>query len=186
MSNYGRNFEFRASPHRNQRAARYVLETQLPIGVPVVVTGDADAQGRLPVDLAPSGSAIPTAGQGGIVVYEHAPVAFSGYDTAITTYSDIDFAPANQSVQVVYGDDVKVAFTNTETSTFYTRTNYPKARVMVDGIGASSLAVGDLLMPGDGNDTDGYWTFTSDPTKGWLTVTFVDASTGEVEAQLNF
>lgn len=192
MSNYGRNFEFRASPHRNQRAGRYVLDegSNLPIGVPVVVPALAteDSMKRLPVELATGATDIPKAGLGGILVYEHAPDWAAGYDTGgFTTFSDIDYAPDGKSVQVVYGDDVKVAYRNTFASDFYTRSNYPKARIMVAGVGpTNTVSVGDFLTPGVGTDADGYWAVTVNVAEAWLTVLSVNGSTGEVEAQLNF
>ena len=43
MSSYGRNFEFRVPPVHGERGGRYVLDSEsddLPIGVPLVATGD--------------------------------------------------------------------------------------------------------------------------------------------------
>ena len=70
---YGRNFSFRVSPKGGQRAGRYFLDgsTDLPIGAPVVLSGDKDAVGRLGVQLATGAQAKPVPGKGGILVYEH-------------------------------------------------------------------------------------------------------------------
>jgi hypothetical protein len=185
--NYGRNFEFRASPHRNQRAGRYYLDdTPRPIGAPVVVPSGAtaDFMGRLPLELATGATDKPVNGLGGILVYEHAPVAFAGSDPAITTASDIDLAPAGKSCQLVSGDDVKVAFKNTAEGDFFIRADYPKARVMVDDV--AGLAPGDFLTPGAGTDSGGYWEVTTEAAEAWLIVLTVNDSTGEVEAQVNF
>jgi len=95
--------------------------------------------------------------------------------------------PAGEAVQVVNGEDVKVAFKNTTATSFLTRSNYPTARVMVAGLGATpTVAVGDYLTPGTGNNTAGYWAETATEANAWLVVTAVNASTGEVEARLNF
>lgn len=186
-----RNFEFRASPVGAQRGARFVLggTTDLPIGSPVVVDKSIapDAMGRLTVKLATQASDAPTSGMGGILVYEYAPVAYRGKDPVLTTFSDLDTVPVGSSVQVVSGDSVIVAFTNTADSTFINRAHYPKARIMVAGLGATpTVAVGDKLTSGAGADGTGYWEETSTSSKEWLTVTLVDAANGLVEAQFRF
>jgi hypothetical protein len=58
---------------------------------------------------------------------------------------------------------------------------------MVAGLGATpTVAVGDYLTPGTGNGTAGYWAETATEANAWLIVTAVNASTGEVEARVNF
>lgn len=185
---YGRNFSFRSTPEGGNRAGRYYLDgsTNLPIGVPVVLSGEADAStGRLGVELATGAQAKPAPGKGGVLVYEH--IQHIGLDPFLYTYSDYDTVPAGEAVQVVNGDSVKVAFKNTTATSFLTRSNYPTARVMVAGLGATpTVAVGDFLTPGTGNDTAGYWAETATEANAWLVVTAVNASTGEVEARVNF
>jgi len=183
---YGRNFAFRSTPKGAERAGRYFLDdSSRPIGVPVVLSGDSDAVGRLGVELATGAQDKPTPGTGGILVYEH--IQYIGVDPGLTTYSDLDTVPANAPVQVINGVNVKVAFTNTTDDTFLTRTDYPTPRVMVAGAGVSAtVAVGNFLTPGTGNDDDGYWAETSDADEAWLVVTFIDSDTGLVEARLNF
>lgn len=186
-----RNFQFRVSPLDGERGSRFVLDTAsdaLPQGVPVVTTGDVDAVGRAVVELATDAGGNldkPNPGQGGILIYEQ--FRYDGTDTAITTYSDMDTVPAGRGVQVVTGANrVKVAYKTTDGTSFYNRADYPTARVMVAGAGASpTVAVGDYLTPGTGDDTDGYWKETSDAAEAWLVVTSVD-SNGWVEAVLNF
>lgn len=191
MSTYGRNFHFRVPPHGAQRSGRFYLDnggSDLVIGAPVVVdtVGDENDLGLLPVDKAAADADRPVPGMGGILVYEYGPAAFAGDDALLTTYSDKDTAPAGKAVQVVNGTDVKVVFVNTEDRTFLNTRDY-KGRVMVAGIGATpTLAVGDYLTPGTGNDTDGYWKATSTPGDEWLVVTKVDLDRGEVEARLLF
>lgn len=184
---YGRNFEFRSHPKGAERAGRYYLDSpvNIPIGAPVKLSGKTDAVGRLGVELATGAQAKPTPGTGGIAVFEH--IQYIDVDPFLTTYSDMDFVPAGAPLQVVNGTAVKVAYTNTTDTSFLTRTGYPTARVMVSGVSnASSLAVGELLTPGPGNDEDGYWVETGTAANGWLVVTAVDNSTGLVEARLNF
>lgn len=183
---YGRNFEFRSTPQGAQRAGRYFLDSDdaVVIGAPVVLSGASDAVGRLGVELATGAQDKPAPGTGGVLVFEH--IQHIGVDPFLTTYSDFDTAPAGEAVQVINGTEVKVGFKNTTDESFLTRTGYPTARVMVAGIDATSVSVGDYLTPGVGDDTDGYWAETADADKAWLVVTFVNNSTGEVEARLNF
>lgn len=188
---YGRNFYFLATPKGAQRQGRYFLDESVnrPIGVPVTLSGDEDAVGRLGVELAVAANASdklkPAPGTGGILVYEH--IQFRDVDPWTVTYSDFDYAPAGAAVQVVKGPDVKVGLVNTTADTFLTRTGYPAPRVMVAGVAATStVEVGEYLTPGVGNDDDGYWAVTTDADEAWLVVTQVDGSTGLCEAILNF
>lgn len=190
MGSYGRNFEFRVTPQGGQRGARYVLPldaaADFPIGAPVVVADGAepDDMGRLPVDLA-TGAQVPKKGLSGILVFEHAPNAYSGDDPVLTTYSDKGTVPRGRSVQVVAGDRIKVVFRNTEDRTFMTVRDY-EGRVMVAGLGATpTVAVGDYLTPGTGDDTDGYWA-EGTAANGWLVVEHIDTARGEVECRMNF
>lgn len=191
MGSYGRNFDFRVPPVHGQRGGRYILPSaapaDLPIGVPVRVADGAtsDVDGRLPVALA-TGAQAPKKGLSGLLLFEYGPAAFSGFDPALTTYSDMDKAPRGQSVQVIHGDAVKVAFKNTAARVFYGVRNYP-GRIMVAGMGASpTLVPGDMLTPGTGNDAAGYWAETADPLLAWLVIERVDAARQEVEARFAF
>lgn len=188
MSSYGRNFDFRVPPLPEQRGARYITpsDVALPIGVPVKVTATTvDAQGRNPVVLA-TGVTTKRSGTTGILVYEYAPAAFAGTDPNLTTYSDLGSAPLGAACQVVSGKTVKVVLKNTSARSFYGQRTYP-GRIMVSGLGATpTVAVGDLLRPGVGDDTSGYWTETSTEADGWLSVTGVDTTRQEVEARMTF
>lgn len=185
-----RNFVFRKSPLHGQRGARFVLggPTNLTSGVPVLVDGSTDGLGRRTVTLATGDQAKPKPGQGGILVFEN--IEAVGYDPRTVTFSDIDLAVPGDAVQVVTGGSgsVKVAFTNTAASTYLGRANYPKARVMVAGVSQAtpSVAPGDYLTPGVGDDASGYWQETSTAANGWLVVTSVDSTNDIVEAELNF
>lgn len=190
MSSYGRNFEFRTPPIARDRGGRYYLDSATPvaIGAPVKVdvAGDENDLGLLPVQLATGAQAIPASGMGGILVYEYGPWAFAGDDPWLTTYSDKGDAPAGAAVQVVSGKNVKVVLRNTEDFTFLAGRDYDGV-TFVAGLGATpTVAVGDLLTPGTGNGTSGYWAETGTASQGWLVVTKVDTERGEVEARLNF
>lgn len=194
---YGRNFEFRVPPRSGERAGGFYLDsaTDVPIGAPVKVdtagagpsAGADNDMGLAPVVLAVGTQAKPAnGGLGGILVYENGPAAFAGDDELLVTYSDKDTAPAGKNVQVVSGTTVKVVFRNTDDETFLNTRDY-EGRVIVGGLGATStLAVGDYLTPGPGNDTAGYWGETSTAANGWLVVTKVDLDRGEVEARFTF
>lgn len=190
MANYGPHFEFRWSPRHGNRAGRYFTPDAVVIGAPVNLTSPlaTDATGLRSVSLATGAQAKPKPGSGGILVFEYSPWAFRGDDQNLTTYSDKDFAPAGAAVQVVNGEDVKVAYRNTTQDTFLNRTDYPHPRVMVAGLSLATptIRVGEYLTPGTGNDTDGYWAETSNADEAWLIVTYVNGDTGEIEARLNF
>lgn len=186
---YGQNFSFRVPPRADQRKGRFTAPsaTDLPIGVPVVVADGAahDALNSLPVALAAEASA-PKPALSGIALYEWAPAAYAGNDPALTTYSDKDYVPRGKQLQVVSGKGIKVVFRNTSDRTFLHVRDYT-GRTMVAGAGATpTLQVGDMLTPGVGNGTSGYWKETSDATLAWLRVTKVDAARHEVEAELLF
>lgn len=184
-----RHFVFRVSPRHGERSGRFFLDAEsdaLPQGVPVVTTGDADSFGRAEVELATGAMDAPLPGQGGILVYDQ--FRYDGVDPVLNTYSDMDTVPAGKACQVISGDTVKIALKNTSSTSFLTRADYPTARVMVAGVSIATptVAVGDMLTPGTGNDTDGYWAETSTASEAWLIVTSVDAATDTVEARLNF
>lgn len=187
MASYGRNFEFRIPPVHGQRSGRFVIPSDatagIVIGAPVKwITTDDAIDGRLPVELA-TGAQAPTKGTSGILVYELDPgIGLGGVDPLLTTYSDFDTAPVGRAVQVVSGDQqVKVVFRNTEDRTFLNTREYA-GRTMVAG----TPAVGDLLTPGTGNDSAGYWAVNTTATNGWLRVTGVDDDRGEIEAVFVF
>lgn len=202
MASYGRNFDFRIPPDADDRKGRFVLTsaggtiatatgTGVPLGAPVVYDSVTAAPTGFPgannITLA-TGAQAPVVGLSGILVYEHAPAAFAGYDPLLTLYSDLGFAPVGKLVQVVSGaPEVKVLLHNTTLTTFLQTTSYA-ARKMVAGIGQAtpSIVVGDLLTPGTGNDTAGYWAETGTASQGWLKVVAVDNTRAEVEAHILF
>lgn len=181
-----RNFVFRKSPTHGQRGSRFVLggPTNLTSGVPVKVDGSTDGLGRRTVTIATGAQNKPLPGQGGILVFEN----IDSLNTLGETFSDVDLAVPGDAVQVVTGNggSVKVAFTNTASTNSFGRTGYPKARVMVAGVSQAtpSVAPGDYLTPGVGNDASGYWAETSNAAEAWLVVTSVDSTNGIVEAEL--
>lgn len=189
MGTYGRNFDFRIPPESENRAGRFAAPTSgvIPMGAPVVadLTAGTNALGLQIVKLA-TGAQAPVGGISGIAVYEYGPAAFAGDDPALVLYSDKDTVPAGKAVQVVSGPYVKVVFTNTVARVFLGERSYA-GRMMVAGIGATpTLTVGDLLTPGTGNDTAGYWAETAIAADAWMVVTAVDLTRGEVEARMLF
>lgn len=189
MGTYGRNFEFRAPPRGGQRGGRYAVPTTgspIPIGAPLLVTAGASATSlELTVANLTTGASAPKSGICGIAVYEWAPAWQAGSDPYLTTYSDRDTVPLGAAVQLVSGPDVKVVFTNTVASTFLTNRAYT-GRVMVAGFGATpTIAVGDYLTPGTGNDSAGYWA-ESNAANAWLVVTHISTARGEIEARFTF
>lgn len=189
MGTYGRNFEFRAPPTGASRGGRYSVPTTgnvIPIGAPIKVTAGAAATslGMAPCTLATTAQ-VPHPGICGILVYEWGPAAFAGNDPELTTYSDKDYAPLGAAVQLVSDPEVKVVFKNTVASTFLTNRVYA-GRIMVAGFGATpTVAVGDFLSPGVGDDTSGYWAESS-ATNAWLVVVGVDTVRSEVECRFAF
>lgn len=185
---YGRNFDFRVPPHSGQRAGRYSNgATAIAIGAPVKATGAEDSLGRLVVALA-TGAQAPIVGIHGVAVFEYkGSEGWAGDDPFLTTYSDKDTVPANAGVQVVSGDAVKVVFKNTAARTFLHTRAYA-GRKMVAGIGQATptVAVGDYLTPGTGDDTSGYWAETASASNAWMVVTKIDNARAEVEARLLF
>lgn len=189
MSNYGRNLEFRIAPQRGQRNGAFVNNTgsAIPLGVPVGVTGDdADELGRRPIELV-TGATAPEPGTHGVLLVEHtAPTGMAGRDPFLDNYSDVDTCPDGTACMLVSGEEVKLVLRNTEDREFLHTRSY-SGRTMVDGLGATpTVAAGDYLTPGTGNDDDGYWAETADADNAWLVVTDVDTTRGEVTARLRF
>lgn len=189
MTNLGRNFELLQEPDAKHRLGHFRLKDGLtvPIGTPLAVPAGSgnDVNGRLTLELAAAASA-PRVGVTGLGVFIHSWNWERGRDPVTTDPSDLDMVPLAAPVQLVFGDEVKVRFRNTVARTFQGQRAYP-GRTMVAGLGATpTLAVGDLLTPGVGNDTDGYWAETSNAALAWFRVTAVNATAGEVEAQLIF
>jgi len=166
----------------------------LPIGCPVVFDSAGgpgsegqDSYGRQYVKLPSAGATISTEPLAGILVYNYGPAWTTGYDPYPVSYSDLGFAPLNAPCIVVAGDPAcKILLRNTVANSFLGIQNYP-GRIMVNGLGATStVAVGDYLIPGNGNDTDGYWESTGTEAGAWAVITRVDTTRLEVEARLLF
>jgi hypothetical protein len=191
MGSYGPNFNFRISPHPQDRLGQFCTgDTAMYVGTPVVGTGEYDAGGCEIVEYAAEDAAKPLPGRGGILVYEVDPNFYRGYDADLTTPSDVaNIAPAGKAVQVVRGQNCQVELTNTAESVYLNSRTYPEF-VMVAGLGAtSSVAVGDYLTPNDATDdpiTNGFWKETADAANGWLVVVSVDPERDQLVAQLNF
>ena len=186
MGSYGRNVEFRVTPLEMQRRGRIVLDegSDVPIGAPFLIadgaTPDVEFSDALPAGLA-TGAQPPRRGMTGIGIYEW--IDFNQLDQNWVTYSDRDVIPNRKLFQLVSGPGVKVVFRNTDDRTFLGTRDY-QGRIMVAGMGATpTVAVGDYLTPGTGDDASGYWAGTSTAANGWLRVTNVDALRQEVEAE---
>lgn len=210
MSTYGNNVEFRVPPKGSARGGRFAAPQAIlsgsgvgggtaagstagagliPIGAPVVADTAAglDSAGRQIVKLASPGALITAEPLAGVMVYEYGPAAMAGHDPYLTTYSDLDYAPLGAAVQVVAGDPAtKVCLRNTTAFSFLSVRQYA-GRTMVNGLGATpTVTVGDYLVPGNGNDVDGYWETTATEGGAWLVITSVDVLRGEVEARFLF
>lgn len=208
MGTYGRNLEFRVPPMSEYRQGRFSAPVTplsgantagggtagtglIPIGAPIVadLTAGQDALKRQIVKLSTSadvGGDVPAPGLGGLAVYEYGPAAFAGFDPLLTTYSDLGVCPAGQAVQMVHGNHVKVVFYNTVGEFFLSQRQYP-GRVMVNGLGATpTVSVGDYLIPGSGDDVDGYWQSTATETGAWFVITSIDTVRVAVEARMMF
>jgi hypothetical protein len=207
MGTYGRNLEFRVPPMSEYRQGRFSAPAVplsgagtagtgaagtglIPIGAPVLadLAAGMDGLGRQIVKLATSGAGgnVPAPGLSGLAVFEYGPNAFAGTDPLLTTYSDLGVVPAGQAVQVVHGSHVKVVFTNTVAELFLGQRAYP-GRAMVNGLGATpTVTVGDYLIPGIGDDTDGYWTSTATLAGAWFVITAIDTIRVQVEARMLF
>lgn len=208
MATYGRNFDYRILPRPQARGARWVAPTALlsgsgagggtgagstggagliPIGAPVVadLIAGLDATGRQICKLAAQ-AASPTA-MSGVAVYEYGPAAYAGEDPFITTYSDLDYVPLAAPMQVVNGDlNAKMVLTNTLANKFLGIRSYP-GRIMVNGFGATAtVIVGDYLVPGIGNDVDGYWQSQASASGAWAVITEIDSTRLEVTARMLF
>lgn len=190
MGTYGQNLEFRIPPEAENRPGRYSVPTtgtKIPMGAPVTAVSGATPTD---LDLAPvalvTSATAPVRGMSGLALFEYAPAAFAGYDPFLTTYSDLGDIPLGAAIQLVSGPEVKVVFRNTTARTFLDTRDYT-GRVMVAGMGATpTIAVGDMLTPGPGSDSGGYWQETSDATLAWLRVVHIDTARAEVEARFVF
>ena len=191
MGTYGRNFDFRQSPLPQHRLGRFVTgDSAIPNGAPVIADGDTDANGRRAFILAPSGTARPLPGQGGICLYEQPDAVYRGFDPGITRPSDMIDAPANTPAQMCHGTEVRLALWNTSEDDFRgmrAASPYP-ARVMVAGASGATptVEVDELIGPGVGTDADGYWQVVATEADAWAVVTEVDAEIGLVVAQMLF
>lgn len=189
MGTYGRHVNQLQGPIPQHRLGRYVAAEQLLQWVPVQVPDDAevDGNGQLPLELC-TGATAPKVGQHGIAVFEQPDANMQGYDPVLTRASDMDQIPAGASLQLVHGHEVRVEYRNfPDAVSFDGQRDYP-ARIIVAGVSIATPTVGlfDLLTPGVGNDTAGYWAKTADEDLAWLRITDINTDLGLVQAQLLF
>lgn len=191
MSSLGRFFDLRQSPQPQHRLGRFKTGADpIVIGAPVTATATTrdTADLREVTALATEGSDY-VPGLSGILVWEAPWDWYHGHDRDTYRPSDVDTAPAYTPVQVVHGTEVRVVLYNiaatdgTDGFMAYAGRNMVKPADL-----AVPLVVGDKLTPGAGNGTTGgFWKKTTDTdATAWLTVTGVDLTIGEVEAQLRF
>jgi hypothetical protein len=120
-------------------------------------------------------------------MFEYGPAAFALTDPYMTTYSDLGIVPPNVYCLVIAGDPAtKIVLRNTLAFSFLGQRNYA-GRTMVNGLGATpDVTAGDYLVPGAGDDADGYWESTGTAAGAWAVITHVDSARAEVEARLLF
>lgn len=191
MTTYGRYFEFRMSPDPGHRLGRFLSPatgTAIPIGAPVSATNTpVNADGRETVALA-TGHTPRLPGRDGIAVFEYAFNPTAGFDPVLTVPADLSDIPLGVGIQVVHGTEVKVVLKNIAANTVFFGRTYTDARTFVAPADLSTLAVGDLLCPGTGNATAGFWTKVAggQEADAWLIVTAIDSARVDVEAQMLF
>lgn len=124
----------------------------------------------------------------GVLWYEHDSQTFNDPrfgGAAGQSPVDLDYAPNERMVQVLYGAGAKVWFRNTEANTTEGGLNYPSTRdevIMVEDLGfhgTSDLAVGDFL---GWDESAGIWGRTT-VDKAVFRVTKVDHSLNTCDAE---
>lgn len=175
MTTYGRFASFRASPTPQQRDGHCKTGNAVIVQMaPVVINGQSAVDGRNTM-VAAAEAAAPKAGSG-VLIYE-LPYGWDiGRDGPMTTASDIDTCPANTPAQrVQLHSNIKILVQNLSSADLdYDGMRTYAGRNMFKPADLASLAVGDLVTPGAGNDTDGYWKKTTDPALAWGEVAEVD------------
>jgi len=213
MASYGRNFEFRIPPKPSARDGRFISPATalsgsgtgggsgvggsptgavglLPIGIPVIadLTAGQDAMQNQYVKIPASDALITGQGINGLLLYEYGPAAFAGSDPYLTTYSDLGIVPLNVYCILVKGDPAtKILLRNTTANSFLGIRPYA-GRIMVNGLGAgtATVIVGDYLVPGLGDDVDGYWATTVTAAGAWAVIDSVDNARLELTARMLF
>lgn len=191
MSTLGRFAEFQVSPQPEDRLGGFktgsVAIPQLaPVRRPSATTTKDIIDGLVAVELATAAST-PKLGETGLCVWEQPYPNLLLDQPGIKRASDYIDAPRRTAIQVVHGTYVEVVFRNlsSEDLLFEGLGEYD-GRNMVNPTDLATLELGDLLTPGVGNDTDGYWAVTSTASEAWLRVIDVDASVGMVAASVLF
>lgn len=191
MANYSRNFEVVATPpgRGRENGATPTTGSPLPMGIPIELDTSAavNTLKLQPVKVSSADTARGVGSGQGILLYEYAPSAFAGTDPEITLYSDLDTVPLGAACQILHGaaSGIKVVLRNTTTAVFLNTRSYT-GRTMVTGLGGATptIAVGDYLTPGAGNDTTGWWKETATAANAWLRVVSVDNTRAECECEL--
>lgn len=190
MGSYGRFGDFLQSPRPEDRLGRFVSgdDIIIPMFAPVrVIAGShVDGNGQLPLELA-AGAQAPKKGFSGIAIFENPTPDIAGLDMTLSRSDDLDYVPIGAACQLVSAPYVRLRLINAGVVNFYGQRTYA-ARKMVAGLGGATPAIveGDLLTPGVGDDTSGYWAKTSDASLAWLRVTGVYNASTELDAQFLF
>lgn len=187
MTTYGRFASFRQSPIPQHRLGRFKTGSAPIVQFAPVLAGTTldTADGRTEVTLAAADSDRPNPGRGGLLVWEEAWRALNDLPAVGSRPSDVDTCPAYTQAQVVHGTEVKVLVQNVADEVFEDQRTY-EGRNMFNPTDLTTLAVGNLVTPGAGDDTNGYWKKTSTVSDAWGTVIEVDATYGLVVFQLTF
>ena len=177
MTTYGRFGSFRASPTPQQRDGHTKTgNAALPQFCPVVIDGQSATDGRN--TLAKAAEAAAPTPHSGVLIWEEPYFAHVGYDPVTRTASDVDTVPANTPAQrVQLHSNIKILVQNLSADDldFDGMRSYT-GRNMFKPADLAGLAVGDMVTPGAGNDTDGYWKKTADATLSWGRVAEVDVT----------
>lgn len=190
MGSYGRFGDFLQSPRPEDRLGRYVNGSgvTIPMFVPVKVPNGAhvDGNGQMALALA-TGAQAPVKARAGIAIFENPTPDIPGLDPVLSRADDLDYVPIGAACQLVSGDYVRLRLVNAGAYDLYGQRTYP-GRVMVAGLGGATPAIteGDLLTPGVGSDSAGYWAKTVTAAEAWLRVTAVYNDSSELDAQFCF
>jgi hypothetical protein len=184
-----RNFGMRRFTNlvRESRFRGLASGTELVLGTMVEVDPSDPTRIRAAVDNAIGGGGDVRTGNCGILWYEQDSQTYNDPrfgGAAGLLPQDLDTAPNGRMVQVLSGAGAKVWFRNTgdsETEPGLNYSNTRAARTMVFGIGGATATttIGELLGWDNSNK---YWTVTTDVTEAYLRITDVDDTYLTVDA----
>lgn len=173
MTTYGRNGSFRASPTPQQRDGHCKTgNAVLPQFAPVVIASQDATDGRNVLALA-AAAAAPNPNSG-VLIWEEPWFAHAGFDPVMRTSADVDEVPVGSPAQrVLLNSAIKIQLQNTIDDSFDGMRDYD-GKAMFNPTDAATLAIGDMVTPGAGNYTAGYWKKTATLSLAWGFVAEVD------------